>query len=775
MLGWPKSIPGKIHLAIALTSAGVVFLLAAVLTYSQYSRAKHDLTTHLHTLSQMAASNLAVPLAFGDPEDAQDALGAFQAVPDMINVMVSRADRTVFVRQSFGKRAPIGFPATPLADHEPRWQDDHILVCADIAPGGESLGTFWLACGLDSFHDRVREIVVLGIYLYVLATVLAALVAWLLQRLITRPILELAQVADRITQQGPSAVRAEKQANDEIGVLVDSFNLMLDHIAAQSERLSERERCYRTLFSQAASAVLLENVDRRIVEANHTAAEVFSQSQEALIDKPTADLLVVPGGLPAPAVGERVRIPEGKALRPDGTTVPIELTVTGIEDEGQHLFLTSAVDITDRLQARALLMESRDQLKERVDAATAELRETNEDLRREVDERRRLERQMMMSEKLKSLGLMAGGIAHDFNNLLQAILGNTDLVLIGQQDDLDEDSRICLEETRQAARTAAGLAGQMLAYAGKSALRIAPLDVNDVIHSMVPLIEAAISKNAQGVYELAEELPRIDADEGQFREVIMNLVSNAAESLPAEGGTYTVRTGLRHCDTECLQHTVLHEDLEAGRYLTVSVADTGSGIEPDMVESIFDPFFTTKFVGRGLGLAGVLGIVRAHRAAISVESEPGKGSTFTVYFPVGPAGAAVLDMPAVALEDWRGEGLAVVTDDEEMVRHVAQRMLKGLGFQVETAEDGEQAVELCRQRNPEVRLYILDVSMPGIGGIEAAQQIRALAPDACIVLSSAYDREQVMAQLGELTIAGFLHKPYERDTLRSQIAQILSR
>jgi len=774
VFGWPKSITGRIHLAIALTSAGVVFLLAAILTYSQYSRAKRDLDTHLHTLSQMAASNLAVPLAFDDPEDAQDVLAAFRAVPDIVNAMVSRTDGTVFVRQSFGNRSPIAFPATPLDDHEHSWWKDHILVCANIAPGGESQGTLWLACGLDSFHDRTREIVVLGIYLYVLATILATLVAWLLQRVITRPILELAQVADRITQQGPSTVRARKQANDEIGVLVDSFNHMLDHIATQSERLSEREHCYRALSSQAASAVLLENADRRVVEANDMATEVFSQSHEALIGKPTADLLLVPDGLPAPAVGERVRIPEGKGLRPDGTTLPVELTVAGIEDEGQHLFLTSAVDITDRLQARALLMQSRDELKERVAAATHELRETNESLRREVDGRRRLEGQMMMSEKLKSLGLMAGGIAHDFNNLLQAILGNTDLVLMGQREVLDEDSRLCLEETRQAARAAADLASQMLAYAGKSALRIAPLDVNGLVHSMVPLIEAAVNKNAHGVYELAEGLPRIDADEGQSRQVIMNLVSNAAEALPAGGGTYTVRTEVRDCDRECLQRTLLHEDLAAGRYLTISVEDTGSGIEPDMIENIFDPFFTTKFVGRGLGLAGVLGIVRAHRAAISVDSEPGKGSTFTVYFPVGPAGVAVLDVPAVAAEDWHGEGLAVLADDEEVVRHVARRMLRNLGFQVETVECGEDAVELCRQRNDEVRLYILDVSMPGIGGIEAARQIQDLAPNACLIVSSAYEREQVEAQLGDLAVAGFLQKPYERDTLRSQIARILS-
>lgn len=767
-----RSIQGKIQLAIALTSAGVVLLLAVMLLFTQYSSARHELESSLHTLSRMAASNLVAPLAFDAPEDAQDVLQTLSAIPDLRAVAVLRADGTVFVHHSFGGGPTLAIPnmQQDVAGH--LWQGDRILVSAPVELDGQALGVVWLACGLGNFHARIRRIVVWGTGLYLVATALAVLVAWLLQRVITRPILELARVADRTILEGPTSVRAHKRDDDEIGVLVDSFNHMLDHIAEQSERLRDRERCYRTLFAQAANAILLENGDRRVVEANQTAATLFNQSETNLIGKSTAELFAL-ATLPAPAVGERVKIARSEARLNGGDTVPVELSVTGISDRGKHFFLTSAIDIRDRIRAQELLVRSRDELQVQVNAATAELREANASLQREMDERRRLERQMMLSEKLKGLGLMAGGIAHDFNNLLQTILGNTDLLLDEAAETLGEEGRHSAGEIRRAARAAADLVSQMLAYAGKSALRIAPVDINDLLRSMQPLFDAAVPKNVRSEFELGEDLPQIDADESQLRQVVMNLVINAAESHPGPGGIYTIRTGIRHCDREFLQHTLLHENLPTGHYLFLSVQDNGCGIEPDQIERIFDPFFSTKFAGRGLGLASVLGIVRAHRAAIMVESKPGKGATFTLFFPTTfTAPIMMTDAPTVA-PDWHGEGLVLVADDEEGVRHVAKRMLDLLGFTVETVADGAEAVEFCRRHGGQVALYILDVTMPGVGGIQAARQILAIDPDARILLSSAYGIERVQHAIGGIRICGFLRNPYEKNGLRDQLANIL--
>ncbi|MDX9981408.1 MAG: ATP-binding protein, partial [Lentisphaeria bacterium] len=614
-----RSIKCKIQLAIALTSTCILLLFAALLVFTQYTGMRRELVQNLRILARLSANNLTAPLVFNAPEEASDVLLALSAVPGLPVAAVLRPDGTVFVHQSFDGTPLPPRPALPGNGTDHAWRPDRIVVVAPIELAGQWRGTVWLDCGLDQFRARLREILSWCLYLYLMATALAVLVAWLLQRVMTRPILALAQAADRTIQEGPSSVRARKQANDEIGTLVDSFNHMLDHIARQNEQLRDRERCYRTLFAQAASAFLLEDEDRRVVEANQAAATLFNQSEANLVGKPTAELFTV-GNLPGPDLGERQRIARTEARLSNGSTVPVELAVTGVSSGGKRFFLTSATDITDRLRAQELLVRSRDELQIQVNAATAELREANASLQREMDERRRLERQIMMAEKLKGLGHMAAGIAHDFNNLLQTILGNADFLLA---ESLTAEGSHCVREIRRAGRSAADLASQMLAYAGKNALRIAPLQVNDLILSMQPLFEAAVAKNARAVYELGKNLPLIDADEGQLRQVVMNLVTNAAEALPPEGGTYTIRTGIRHCDQEFLRRTLLHENLPTGRYLFLAVQDTGCGIDPTMIERIFDPFFSTKFAGRGLGLAGVLGIVRAHRAAIMVDSMPG--------------------------------------------------------------------------------------------------------------------------------------------------------
>ena len=639
MLKSMRTMKAKIQLAISLTCAIIVLVTVTTLLLVQYSDARRELVQQLHTLARTAADGLAAPVAFDAPDEARETLRTLRSIPDLRCVAIARPDGTVFLHQSFGQHDPTMFPARAPANGR-LWQRDQVLVAADIGLDERSHGTLWIACGLESFRTSVRRIIVMGAYLYVLATVVAFLAAWLLQRAITRPILELAATADRITREGPSSIRAEKRTDDETGLLVDSFNHMLDHIADQSRRLEDRERCYRTLFAQAAGAVFLESRDRRVLEANHAAGVLLGCSAEALVGRPTAALVAVPGAdLPSPAVGERIHVSPAELSPPAGAPIQIDLTVAGIEDAGQPLYLTTAVDISDRLRAQAFLERSRDELKRQVAAATAELRQANADLQHEMDERRRLERQVTMSEKVKSLGLMAGGIAHDFNNLLQAILGNLDLALCDLGDGTDSDTRNCILEAKRAARTAATLATQMLAYAGKGALRVAPVDVNSLIRDAIPVLEAGIGRDVRAVYELADGLPTVPADEDQIRQVLIHLVGNAAEAMAPGGGTFVVRTGLRECDAEFLRRAVLPEDLPPGPYVALSVQDHGSGIAPDILARIFDPFFTTKFIGRGLGLAAVLGIVRAHRAAITLATEPGRGSTFAVYLPVAEISA----------------------------------------------------------------------------------------------------------------------------------------
>lgn len=247
----------------------------------------------------------------------------------------------------------------------------------------------------------------------------------------------------------------------------------------------------------------------------------------------------------------------------------------------------------------------------------------------DVTERRKLEEQLRHKAKLESLGVLAGGVAHDFNNLLTGILGNASLAL--DATPAQHPSRLLLEEVMRASERAADLTRQLLAYAGKGRFVMRVVDLSALVREISGLVQTSIPKTVQVRLQLAEDLPGIEADAGQLQQIVMNLVINGAEAIGPEGGTVLVRTGEQTVDEQYIETIAAHADnLRPGQYVMLEVHDTGSGMSSETLAKIFDPFFTTKFTGRGLGLSAVQGIVRAHRGALKVYSQPGQGTTFKV-------------------------------------------------------------------------------------------------------------------------------------------------
>ena len=253
------------------------------------------------------------------------------------------------------------------------------------------------------------------------------------------------------------------------------------------------------------------------------------------------------------------------------------------------------------------------------------------DQKKAEEEKLVMERQMLRSQKLESLGMLAGGIAHDFNNLLMAIIGNLDIALV--KDSSSSEMNSLLLAAQQAAQRAASLTKQLLAYSGKGNFTTEPTDLNELITETAHLFEASISKNASLRMHLDPSLSMIDADPSRVQQIIMNLIVNASEAIGDRLGVITLATRTRHYDDHALAQSRLERKLPAGTYVALDVSDTGSGMDDDTMRRLFDPFFTTKFMGRGLGLSAVMGIVDSHGGAIMVESETGAGSTFTILFP----------------------------------------------------------------------------------------------------------------------------------------------
>ncbi len=385
------------------------------------------------------------------------------------------------------------------------------------------------------------------------------------------------------------------------------------------------------------------------------------------------------------------------------------------------------------------------------------------------EERRQLVLQMQHAQKLESLGVLAGGIAHDFNNLLMGIIGNAGLALSELSEEEAAVKRV--ENIRLAARRAAELTNQLLAYSGKGQFIISPVDLTGLVREMGSLLQTVMSKKARIVYELAPELPEIQADASQLRQVIMNLLTNASDALEERVGIVRLRTDILRANRQTLQEMYLDEDLPEGEYVLLEVSDTGVGMEPETLQRIFDPFFTTKFTGRGLGLAAVLGIVRGHRGAIRVKSRIGEGTSFSVLLPVAESTAEKKggNMRSIRFQRQNDHAIVLLVDDEPLSRDVTEEMLKHLGHEVIVARNGMEALEKFEPLAKTVNFILLDLTMPVMDGLETWLEIQHINPQVPVMLMSGYSEIEVVQRFHGRQLAGFIQKPFCQQQLAEKI------
>jgi signal transduction histidine kinase len=402
------------------------------------------------------------------------------------------------------------------------------------------------------------------------------------------------------------------------------------------------------------------------------------------------------------------------------------------------------------------------------------------ELESEFQRRREAEERMQHAQKLESLGVLAGGIAHDFNNLLVGILGNASLAR--EEMASDAPGAAALRQVEATARRASELTRQLLAYSGKGRFVVEPTDLSELVRDLGQLLGVTVSKKARIVFDCAEGLPRVDCDATQIRQVVMNLMANASDAIGDGDGTVTLRTGLMQADRDWLAETWIDDGLQPGPYVFVEVQDSGAGMDEATQRRIFDPFFSTKGAGRGLGLAAVLGIVRGHRGAIRLQSEPGRGSTVRVLFPPATPRRDLSGEFSVPPRSWRPAAGAparaaartiLFADDEETVRSVASRVLERHGYQVIQAADGRQALELFLQRESEIDLVLLDLSMPELGGEEVLREMRRLGRDVPAVLSSGYSEQELRARKSRQGVSAFLQKPWSASELIALVESLL--
>ncbi|WP_433360826.1 hybrid sensor histidine kinase/response regulator [Actinoplanes sp. CA-142083] len=518
--------------------------------------------------------------------------------------------------------------------------------------------------------------------------------------------------------------------------------------------VSTRERLessFQALLEAAPDAFLGVGEDGRVVLANTQAETLFGLTRHGLIGKEIDKLLAPP--LSGEAVGVAEDDPHGptaSAHRADGTTVPVEVSVSILPTDDGRISCAVIRDITERVRAQERFMQ----------------------LQAEA-ERAHVEAQLQRTQRLEGLGQLAGGVAHDFNNLI-AVISNyaTFIAESAAEDGLTEIAGDAAQITK-AAQRGADLTHQLLAFARREVVRPRPLNLNEVVTDIEQMLRRSIGEHITLDVRLEPGISSITADPGQLDQVLVNLAVNARDAMP-RGGTLTIET----CDLDVdRDYAAGRPHLRIGSYVRLRVSDTGTGMPPEVIERAFEPFYTTKPAGKGtgLGLATVYGIITAAGGDLSIYSEPGLGTTFTLLLPTTDAQPAEREEPAEPPRTDGRRGTVLAVEDEPALRDVLVRILAGAGHEVLIAADGPAALALAHEHPGRIDVLLTDVVMPHMLGRDLAERFLIISPGASVLFMSGYARPALASQGTLDPEVTLVEKPFSKTQLLAAVQQGLER
>jgi two-component system cell cycle sensor histidine kinase/response regulator CckA len=747
-----RSIKHKLMLITMAVSTASLLLASAAFVVYELAAFRRQMRQELSGLAELIAANSTAAVAFDHQAAAQENLDTLKNQEHVIAACIYGKDGTVFV--SFRRDASVEFPPVdPRGDFD-EFRDDGVVVFRRMLLDREHIGTVYIRSDVALLYDRLRQYMGIVALVLVGASLLAFVLSSTLQKVISRPILQLAQTATQVTIDKNYSVRAPKGGRDELGVLIDGFNAMLDvveeheaerqrvhdfleqRVGERTKALRESERRFRDMLQNLKLLAVLLDASGNVTFCNEHLLSLAGWSAPEVLGQDFFERFAVP---------ERRRAARAEFLekiRRGELALHEESEVLAANDERRLIAWTHTLlrDALGRVSGTASIGIDR-------------------------TEEKRLEERLRQSQKLEAVGRLAGGVAHDFNNLLTIILGYSDLILLCTHETA---AREHAHEVKRAAERAAGLTKQLLAFSRRQVLQPKVLDLNSVVADTDKMLRRLIGEDIELLSAGAMDLGRVKADRGQIEQVLVNLVVNARDAMP-EGGLLTIET-----DNVDLDETYAraHGAVQTGPYVRLSVTDSGHGMDPATRAQIFEPFFTTKKEGQGtgLGLAMVYGIVKQSGGYIWVYSEPGRGTTFKIYLPRVFEETTAVAAPVRAAQ--RGTETILIVEDDDGLRNMTGEALSLFGFHVLKAASGEAALALLAG-NGAVDLMLTHIVIPHMWGRELARQSAPPRPEVKVVFMSGYAEQAAVRQGMVDPDQAFLSKPFTPDALVQKLRTVL--
>ncbi len=744
------SIKNKMIFVILFVAVISILLGFTIIIIRDIKNFRNDLVNDTMINAKLTGEYCISPLTFFDKDGARDVLYKLRSLPNFQSATLYDENSIVFA--FFNKKAGVEKLFKRSYERTKNiFKDDSLHVYHSISYKKRYYGTIYIIVSTDKLVETIKNSILLIAMIFFVLIVLAYFLAVSLQKIISEPILQLADVTKRITDKADYSLRVKKEGSDEVSLLYDRFNNMIEQIAIREKSKDEAVSALRS-SEERSSAIISAFPDIMIIIKSNGIITDFKIASSEFLISPVDNI-----------IGSDINhfVYKIKNIEEINTLIANTLSTSELNS---YNFQLNTIDGIKNYEARMVPYGDFETLW----------------ICRDVTEFLKKDQLLRQAQKMETVGNLAGGLAHDFNNVIGGITGTISLLKfkISKGKEISQEKlKDSIEIIEQSADRAADMVRQLLTLSRKHELHFASIDLNNSVKNVLNIGENSFDKSVEFSVAYSDKPVLVNADPTQMEQVILNLCVNASHAMTImrkkdehKGGKISISFDVIESDK---YFSMSHPGAKQVDYHLLRVSDTGIGMDSETIANIFNPFFSTKDkgVGSGLGLSMVYNIIKQHSGFIDVYSEEGKGSYFNIYLPVLKNQNQIIQEVEEDIE--YGSGLVLVIDDEDVIRKIAGEILEQLGYDVVIAEDGIRGIEIYKERKNEIDLVPLDMAMPKLSGKETYIELKKNNPSVRVLMTSGFKFDERVQDALDLGVNGFVQKPYSIKSISREIKKIL--